>query len=96
MSYGYQATGNLSAASAIPNELKGTAVDSINANIEGLTNRANTLAQFTRRISDGILGVEPQETTPGKPQAITQSTQDHIRDLESAFERLSAQINRLG
>lgn len=78
-------------------QIKGTAVDSVNANIEALTNRANTLAQFARRISDGLLGVEPEQAgVGGQPRAVTQSTQEHIKDLEAAFERLSAQVNRLG
>lgn len=78
-------------------DVKGTAVDSVNANIESITNRIDTLASFARRVSDGLIGVAPEKpVSEGAPRAISQSTQDHIRDLEAAFERLSAQINRLG
>lgn len=89
---GYAQTANA------PAQIKGTAVDSINANIESLTNRAETLCRFAARISNGILGVIPDDANvkEGAPRPVTQSTQDHLRDLETAFERLSVQINRLG
>lgn len=78
-------------------EQKGTAIDSVNAHLETITNRIDTLTRFAARISDGILGVEPQASgSPTGPRPVTQSTQEHIKDLESAFERLSVQINRLG
>lgn len=86
-------------SNAIPSsEIKGTAVDSINANLESMTSRIETLARFASRISDGILGVSPEDgaIARGAPTPVIQSTQDHIRALEGAFERLSAQINRLG
>ncbi len=83
-----------------PKEVKGTAVDSINANLETLTGRVNQLAAFAGRISDGLLGFAPTSTdNPNGNTAVrpvSQSTQDHMRDLEFAFERLSSQINRLG
>lgn len=80
-----------------PKDVKGTAVDSINANIESMTNRLNTLAQFAGRISDGILGFDPTEGgASNSVRPVSQSTQDHMRDLEAAFDRLSTQINRLG
>lgn len=81
-----------------PKDVKGTAVDSINANIENLTGKLNMLAQFAGRISDGILGVEPQmpASTSDQIRPVSQSTQDRMRDLEHAFDRLSLQINRLG
>jgi hypothetical protein len=79
-------------------EIKGAAVDSINTNIGSLTRRMDVLTQFAARISDGLLGVSPPALPPASagPVAVTQSTQDHIRDLEAAFERLSSQVNRLG
>lgn len=94
---GGQAYANQASAQA-PAQIKGTAVDSINASIESLTGRIEQLSRFAARISDGLLGVAP---TPNNgvesgPRAVTQSTQEHIKDLEAAFERLSAQINRLG
>jgi hypothetical protein len=81
-----------------PKEVKCTAVDSVNANIEVVTNKINTLANFAARISDGIIGVQPLSNPPSEPpvRPVSQSTQDYIRDLETAFERLSMQINRLG
>lgn len=77
---------------------KGTAVDSINASIESLTGRVDQLSRFAARISDGILGVAPQDGAQkdAVPRAVTQSTQEHLHDLEAAFERLSMQVNRLG
>lgn len=70
---------------------KGTAVDSVNASIESLANRVETLTRFAARISDGILGVEPPKPMANEtgPRAVTQSTQEHLKDLEAAFERLS-------
>jgi hypothetical protein len=47
---------------------------------------AHAAVEFVARISDGRFRLF----------AVTQSTQDHIRDLEAAFERLSSQVNRLG
>lgn len=77
-------------------ETKGTAVDSVNANLETITNRIMDLTRFAGRISDGILGVVPAPSPAiDGPRPVTQSTQDHIRDLEAAVERLSGQINRL-
>lgn len=90
---------SISTANAASDEpQKGTAVDSINANIESVTNRIDALTRFASRISDGILGVAPSPagTSSGAVRPVTQSTQDHIRDLEAAFTRLSEQINRLG
>lgn len=84
-------------ASPAPAQIKGTAVDSINAHIESLTNRIETLSRFAARISDGLLGVAPQQNAgESGPRAVTQSTQEHLKDLEAAFERLSVQVNRLG
>lgn len=82
-------------------QIKGTAVDSVNASIEALAGRVISLTNLARRISDGILGVEPpRPDTPGTGsgglRSVTQSTQEQIKDLEAAFERLSLQINRLG
>lgn len=81
-----------------PTKEKGTAVDSVNATIESLTNKISTLSAFARRISDGIIGVTPETASNNAitPRPVTQSTQDHLRELEAAFERLSVQINRLG
>jgi hypothetical protein len=86
-------------SSPAPRDTKGTAVDSVNANIESLTGRMIALGGMARRISDGLIGVEPERAENAAvdgPRPVSQSTQDHIRDLEHAFDRLAAQINRLG
>lgn len=80
-------------------QMKGTAVDGVNASIEALTSRVTSLTNLARRISDGILGVEPSGITgviAAGPHPVVQSTQEHIKGLEAAFERLSTQVNRLG
>lgn len=92
------AVGILGNGTAGLQQQKGTAVDSVNANLEAITNRMETLTRFAARISDGLLGVSPPSNPQGTDSVrpVSQSTQDHIRDLDAAFERLSMQINRLG
>jgi hypothetical protein len=84
------------AVSDVP--MKGTAVDSINANIESLTNRMETLTRFASRVTDGLIGAVPPEPTTASigPRPVVLSTQEHLRALEAAFDRLALQVNRLG
>lgn len=97
MSYGNATASALGSTIQAKESIKGTAVDSLNANLESLTSQIDTLTRFASRISDSILGVVPADE-PNDPRVspVIQSTQDHVRALENAFDRLSSQINRLG
>lgn len=96
MSYNAITSGYASAVAA--SDIRSTTVDSVNAHLDALRSRADGLQDFARRVVDGLIGVappEPQTSAGNMPVPVLLSTQDHLRALEEALDRLAWQLHRL-